>query len=148
MPIDIVLLGFTVNIFNATMINRSIFLFSEYDISILFSLSFLFGTMLYALGMFINIYHDYYILNEKTRRQGIYFIPNSFLFNYISCPNYFGEMIEWFGFAIASRNSSAFLFTISTFANLFPRALSHNKWYREKFKEYPKNIKAIIPYII
>ena len=33
-------------------------------------------------------------------------------------------------------------------ANLFPRALSHHKWYKEKFSDYPKNRKAIIPGII
>ena len=148
MPIDIVIMAFTFNIFNATMINRSIFLFSEYNSQIFFTRSFYFGSLLYFLGMFINLYHDYYILNEKKKRNGNYFIPKSFLFNYISCPNYLGEIIEWIGFAIASQNSCAFLFAISTFSNLFPRALTHNEWYRAKFKEYPNNIKAIIPYLI
>ena len=31
---------------------------------------------------------------------------------------------------------------------LFPRALAHHKWYQEKFNDYPKSRKAIIPGII
>ncbi|NCX34980.1 MAG: hypothetical protein EBX23_06415, partial [Proteobacteria bacterium] len=30
----------------------------------------------------------------------------------------------------------------------FPRALAHHKWYQEKFSDYPKSRKAIIPGII
>jgi len=40
------------------------------------------------------------------------------------------------------------VFLIWVIANLFPRALSHHKWYKEKFSDYPKNRKAIIPGII
>ena len=40
------------------------------------------------------------------------------------------------------------VFFIWTIANLSPRALATHKWYLEKFEEYPKNRKAIIPFII
>ncbi|MHA1855496.1 MAG: hypothetical protein ACTSWX_09125 [Promethearchaeota archaeon] len=30
---------------------------------------------------------------------------------------------------------------------MVPRAYSHHHWYLEKFPEYPKNRKAIFPYI-
>jgi 3-oxo-5-alpha-steroid 4-dehydrogenase 1 len=49
------------------------------------------------------------------------------LFEYISCPNYFGEIVEWLGFAIASGTFSGLVFAISTFSNLFPRALEYYK---------------------
>ena len=70
------------------------------------------------------------------------------MYNYISCPNYFGEMIEWLGFSIMTLSLPALVFFIWTVANLFPRALATHNWYRKEFSEYPENRKAIIPYII
>lgn len=148
MPIDIVLMGSTFNFFNSIMINRSIFIFSDYTVENVYNFTFLFGCSIFLIGMYINIYHDYYILSEKKRLNGAYFIPDVFLFNYICSPNYLGEIIEWIGFAIATKTLSGMIFFISTFSNLFPRAISHLKWYREKFKEFPKNRKAIIPFLI
>ena len=36
---------------------------------------------------------------------------------------------------------------VFTFANLAPRAWSHHKWYRKKFPDYPKQRRAVIPFI-
>jgi 3-oxo-5-alpha-steroid 4-dehydrogenase 1 len=148
LPIDIALMGSTFNFFNATMINRSIFYFSDYTLENLMSPIFGLGCLLYGIGMYINIYHDYYILREKKRLNGAYFIPEEFLFKYICSPNYFGEIIEWIGFALATRTVSGLVFSISTFSNLFPRAISHKRWYQEKFKEFPKNRRAIVPFLV
>ena len=52
------------------------------------------------------------------------------------------------GWAILTWSVSGIVFLIWVIANLFPRALSHHKWYKEKFSDYPKNRKAIIPGII
>jgi hypothetical protein len=70
------------------------------------------------------------------------------LFRYISCPNLLGELIEWLGFAILCWNLPALTFFIWTSANLIPRALSHHRWYKEKFNNYPPERKAIIPFLV
>lgn len=148
MPIEITLLGSTFCIFNATMQNRSIFLFSDYSLSSILNPQAIIGLFLFVLGMYLNIYHDYLMIKLRKGADG-YIIPNGFLFKYVSCPNYLGEMIEWIGFALFCQTFSAWIFVISTFSNLFPRALKYHKWYNEKFgDEYPKDRKAIIPYII
>ena len=67
---------------------------------------------------------------------------------YISAPNYFGEIIEWIGWAVLTWSISGLVFALWTIANLFPRALAHHRWCRKKFADYPKNRKAIIPGII
>ena len=46
-------------------------------------------------------------------------------------------MITW-----TTAGLSFFLFS---FANLFPRAFSHHRWYRETFEDYPEDRKAILP---
>ena len=75
-------------------------------------------------------------------------IPNAFLYRYVSSPNYLGEIIEWLGWAILTWSVSGVVFLIWVIANLFPRAIAHHNWYKNKFKDYPKNRKAIIPKLI
>ncbi|MBK7956741.1 MAG: DUF1295 domain-containing protein [Bacteroidetes bacterium] len=72
-----------------------------------------------------------------------YYIPRGFLYRYISSPNYFGEMIEWIGFAVMSWSPAAAVFALWTIANLLPRAFANHRWYQEKFEDYPKERKAI-----
>ncbi|GIQ98336.1 MAG: hypothetical protein CM15mP4_1730 [Candidatus Neomarinimicrobiota bacterium] len=36
-------------------------------------------------------------------------------------------------------------FALWTIFNLLPRALKHHAWYKDKFSDYPKDRKAIIP---
>ena len=77
---------------------------------------------------------------------------------YISGANFFGEIIEWFGFALASNFSlSSITFLIFTIANLAPRAGQHHDWYLNKFQkksnrstkfqQYPKDRTALIPFV-
>lgn len=62
--------------------------------------------------------------------------------------NFFGEIVEWTGFAIASQAPVAFAFAFFTFCNIGPRALEHHRWYQNQFVDYPKNRKALIPFFM
>jgi protein-S-isoprenylcysteine O-methyltransferase Ste14 len=103
------------------------------------------GLLVFAVGMYINRTADTTLLNLRKPGETGYKIPYGGLYEYISCPNYFGEMVEWTGFAISAWSLPAFSFAIWTVANLAPRAVLHHKWYLEKFPDYPKNRNALIP---
>ena len=75
-------------------------------------------------------------------------VPQKGLFKYISCPNFFGEIVEWLGFAIMTWSPAGLAFFLWTFFNLVPRALSHHKWYKRTFKDYPSERKAVFPFIL
>lgn len=105
------------------------------------------GVGLFFLGMIINQRSDNHLLNLRKENTG-YAIPTAGMFKWISCPNYFGEIIEWTGFAIAAGSLPAASFAIWTAANLVPRALNHHDWYHEKFEDYPKDRKAVIPFVV
>ncbi len=63
-----------------------------------------------------------------------YAIPYGGFFEFVSSPHYFGELMEWTGFCIASNFSLAsFSFVVWTAANLVPRAIHTHKWYIETF---------------
>ncbi len=109
----------------------------------------LLGLIIFFTGLIININSDNKLIGLRLKiEENKYVIPNGGLFNYISCPNFFGELIEWLGFAIITLNLGSLSFFIWTFINLVPRAISHHKWYKDNFKDYPKNRKAIIPKLL
>lgn len=106
----------------------------------------LIGIGVFTAGMLINHVTDSKLIALRKEQKG-YQIPRKWLFEYISCPNHFGEIVEWIGFAIVAWTLPAMTFAIWTFCNLVPRALNHHDWYREKFEEYPKNRKAVFPFL-
>ncbi|MFN3939747.1 MAG: DUF1295 domain-containing protein [Chitinophagales bacterium] len=105
------------------------------------------GILLFLTGMFINLKADNTLIHLRSNGDG-YVIPQGWLFRYISCPNHFGEIMEWTGFAMIAWNFPALSFAIWTFTNLMPRAINHHIWYKQTFPHYPTQRKAVIPYII
>ena len=154
-PLEITLMAFTFCFFNAIMINRSIFcLIKDYGDE--FLLNYIFGLAIFLLGIYINIHSDYSMIKQRNANQdenNKYIIPRGFMYELISCPNYFGELTEWLGFFILSNSFSGLVFFISTFANLLPRAIQYHQWYKNKFKEEfatDKDLiqrKAIVPFL-
>jgi 3-oxo-5-alpha-steroid 4-dehydrogenase 1 len=104
------------------------------------------GIMIFFAGFMINNIADAKLIALRKQGNG-YQIPKGWLFEHISCPNHFGEIVEWMGFAIIARNPAALSFAIWTCCNLGPRAKNHHDWYRETFEDYPENRKVVIPYI-
>ena len=144
-PIFIVLSAFTFNIVNG--------LFNGYHIYLnvpetnLFEFNIVIGALVFFVGMSINITSDNKLISLRKEKMG-YKIPQGKLFKYVSCPNYLGEIIEWLGFFIIVPSLASLSFFLWTSFNLIPRSINHHKWYNNKFKNYPKNRKAIIPFFL
>ena len=109
---------------------------------------FIFGMILMITGLVINIHSDNVLRNLRKPGETGYKIPYGGMYRWISAPNYFGEITEWCGFALAAWTSAALSFAVFSFSNLFPRALAHHRWYLKNFENYPKDRKAIIPGIL
>ena len=107
----------------------------------------LIGFIIFIIGLYINISSDNTLIKLRTNQKG-YVIPKGGLFNYVSCPNFFGEIIEWLGFAIMTLNLGSISFLIWTICNLIPRSKAHHNWYKENFEKYPSKRKAVIPYLL
>lgn len=106
------------------------------------------GAVVFLAGYVINKYHDKLLLDLRKNSDGGYLIPRGGLFRYVSCPNFFGEIITWVGFLIVTQSIAALTFLVWTMVNLIPRALDHHKWYLKEFEDYPKQRKAVIPYLL
>ena len=123
---------------------------SENWINDLYAPHFLLGVVMFIFGWYINVSSDLTLINlRKGPEDKKYYIPTGGVFELVSGANFFGEIVEWTGFAVASGFARAPLaFAVFTFANLAPRAMQHHEWYRDKFKDaYPKQRRGLIPYI-
>jgi len=147
MPLSVAAMAFGFNLLNAYINARWLSELGTYADDWLSSPAFIIGTLIFAVGFIVNIHSDR-ILFRLRRASRDYGIPHGGMYRYVSCPNYLGEIVEWIGWAIAAWSPAGLAFAFFTAANLAPRAISHHRWYRERFPDYPPERKALIPFIL
>ena len=145
MPWAIVLMAISFNLVNAGLNGYYLANLESYTAENFTTWNFYLGVALFLTGFIINQISDNILIHLRKPGETEYKIPTGFLFKYISCPNHFGELVQWAGFALIAWNFPATTFFIWTAANLIPRALKHHKWYKSHFEEYPKSRKAFLP---
>ena len=152
MPFGIMAMGMVFNTLNALMQGGWIFYLAPqqgyYDDW--FSKPYIYiGTAVFLFGFITNLHSDYIIRHLRKPGDTKHYIPKGGMFRYVSSANYFGEFMEWVGFAIASWSWSGVIFAWWTFANLAPRANSLYKRYEKEFGEEFSSLgrKRIIPFI-
>lgn len=148
MPVVIMFSAMGFNLMNGFSMGYFMANFATYDNTWFTTPQFIVGFSIFLLGMIINWEADHRLIHLRKPGETGYKIPQGGFFRWVSCPNLMGEIIEWGGFAILMWSLPGVSFFIWTFANLAPRAMSHHKWYLEKFEDYPKTRKAVIPGIL
>ncbi|XP_076972934.1 3-oxo-5-alpha-steroid 4-dehydrogenase 1 isoform X1 [Tamandua tetradactyla] len=141
-------LAFVFCAFNGYLQGTYLSRYAAYDEGWVTGPRFLAGFILWLMGMLINIHSDHTLRNLRKPGETGYKIPRGGLFEYVTAANYFGEVIEWFGFAIASWSIQGMAFAVFTFSFLLGRAKQHHQWYLEKFEDYPKCRKILIPFLV
>ncbi|KAH9916845.1 3-oxo-5-alpha-steroid 4-dehydrogenase-domain-containing protein [Amylocystis lapponica] len=133
------------------------------------------GVALWAGGLAGNILHDEVLLDlrRSARAKGKarddkhkgaqehYAVPHGYLYALVSYPNYLCEWCEWIGFALAAAPlpslaslpallaslSPPWLFVLSEVLLMLPRAYKGHQWYLRRFPDYPKERKAVVPFV-
>jgi 3-oxo-5-alpha-steroid 4-dehydrogenase 1 len=161
MPLAVMFMGIAFNILNAMMQGYWIF-FESYkqnyhvlglsytDVAWLWSPQFIIGVIIFFFGFYVNLRSDYIIRHlRKSDEDTKHYLPEGFMFEYVTSANYFGELMEWLGFAILTWSISGLVFFIWTFANLVPRANAIYQHYKEEFGEIMerKHLKRVFPFI-
>lgn len=151
MPLGIVVMGMCFNTLNALMQGGWIFFMSpEGYYTDWFSQPYIYvGGVLFLTGMAVNLHSDRIIRNLRKPGDTGHYIPRGGMFRYVSSANYFGELLEWTGFAVASWSWAGAVFAWWTFANLAPRADSLRRRYEREFGEEFTRLhrKRILPFI-
>lgn len=148
MPVSLMLMGFILNCGNSYINGRWLFyLAPDYSTAWLYDPRFIAGAIIFVSGWAINVQSDAITLRLRKSGGEEYRIPYGGLFRWVSCPNYLGEIMEWTGWAIATWSLPGLVFALWTISNLAPRAWSHHKWFKEKFSDYPKERRALLPLV-
>ncbi|CAL1289523.1 unnamed protein product [Larinioides sclopetarius] len=74
--------------------------------------------------------------------------PFTWLFNFVSCPNYTYEVMAWVAFTVMTNSMPAGLFATAGFYQMAVWALGKHRNYKKEFSKYPKGRKAILPFIL
>ena len=148
MPVAIAAMAFCFNVFNAWINARWISEAGAYPSGWLVDPRFLAGAAVFLAGFFANVRADRRLMALRGPGETGYKIPRGGLYEYVSSPNYLGEIVEWLGWAVATWSLPGLAFAVYTIANLGPRALQHHAWYRRTFPDYPPRRKALVPFVL
>ena len=152
MPLAIMLMGVTFNLINGMLQGGGLYWFPNPDFAegttYLLRWNVLPGIALFLTGMAINLHSDHVIRHLRQPGDTRHYLPSRGLYRYVTSANYFGELLEWTGFAMAAATPVAWVFPIWTAANLVPRAHAIHKRYRQEFGDAAVGRrKRVIPFI-
>ena len=151
MPIAIMLMGITFNVINGLLIGTSLFVFPpppfNEGIAYLAHPTAILGIAIFFVGMAINLHSDHVIRHLRQPGDTRHYLPQKGFYRYVTSANYFGELVEWTGFALLCSTPAAWLFVVWTAANLIPRAAAIHRHYREEFGEAVGTRKRVIPFV-
>lgn len=147
-PVFVASLAFSFCSLNGYIQARYLTKYAHYETSWLTNPCFVIGVLFFLTGMAINIHSDHILRNLRKPGETGYKIPTGGMFTYVSGANFLGEIIEWSGFALACWSLPGLAFLCFTVCNIGPRAIHHHNWYLQKFEDYPKSRKALIPFVL
>lgn len=137
MPLSIMMMGIFFNVINGIMQGGGLFWFPipayAQGASYLLRWNAIVGIIVFLFGMIVNWHSDYVIRHLRQPGDTRHYLPQAGFYRYVTSANYFGELVEWIGFAIAAANPAAWVFALWTGANLIPRAHAIHRKYHEEF---------------
>ncbi len=151
MPLGIVAMGAVFNVINALMQGGwLLYIAPEGFYDDWFSKPYIYvGTLIFFAGMAINIHSDHIIRSLRKEGDTKHYIPKGGAFKFVNSANYFGEILEWVGYAIASWSIAGVVFVWWSAANLVPRSAALYRRYERDFGAEFTSLKRkrILPFI-
>lgn len=150
MPVVIMLMAIVFNLINASIQGGWILYLSPIDMYTrhwLQTPQFIIGVVLFFTGFGINLHSDHIIRLLRKPGDTRHYLPEKGLYKYVTSANYFGEIVEWIGFAVLTWSFAGAVFAIWTCANLVPRANAIYLKYKSEFGDRVGSRKRIIPFI-
>jgi len=108
---------------------------------------FVLGTIAFFAGFCLCAWSDLHLRSLRSGSSKRYVVPERGPFSLVASPNYAGEIVMWIGWACATWSLAGLAVAAVTAANLVPRARRNLRWYRERFPDYPRGRKALIPFV-
>ncbi|KAF2296242.1 hypothetical protein GH714_037011 [Hevea brasiliensis] len=105
------------------------------------------GIVLFLIGIIGNFYHHYLLSKLRSKNDKEYKIPRGGLFDLVTCPHYLFEILGFWGVSFISQTLYSFSFAFGTTIYLLGRSYATRRWYLSKFEDFPKNVKALVPFV-
>ncbi len=150
MPVAIMCMGIVFNLLNGYMQGYWLFHLApadDYTTEWLYSLPFVIGIVLFFVGMGINWHSDHVIRHLREPGDTKHYLPQKGMYRYVTSANYFGEIVEWAGFALLTCSWAGAVFLWWSIANLVPRANAIWHRYREEFGAEMGSRKRVFPFM-
>jgi 3-oxo-5-alpha-steroid 4-dehydrogenase 1 len=113
-------------VLNGYVQSRTLAQYTSFSTPLMKNTRVLVGALIFFIGMGINIHSDHLLRSLRKGKDGGYKIPRGGMFNFVSGANYFGESVEWTGYALACWNVPASCFALFTVVNLGSRAIQYH----------------------
>jgi 3-oxo-5-alpha-steroid 4-dehydrogenase 1 len=151
--LTVILVGWAVTALHGYFHAEYVTRLHEYTTEWLHDPRFVAGFTIYYVSYGLNLYSDSIIRNLRTREEiesGVktYRIPQGGLFRWVTNPSYLTELCAWAGFALCTWSLAGVFVLVVSIGNLVPRAFATQRWYRQRFPDYPRERKALIPYLL
>ena len=124
--------------------------FGRYGTDWLTDPRFLLGLAIYLCGFALLVHSESVVRNLRDKNNpgaAEYRIPFGGGFRFVTSPAYLGELTAWTGFAILTWALPGVAILLITAGNLIPRARDTQRWYKERFADYPSDRKALVPFL-
>ncbi|KAG5237926.1 steroid alpha-reductase DET [Salix suchowensis] len=105
------------------------------------------GLMLFLIGISGNFYHHCLLSKLRSKKDKEYRVPEGGLFDLVICPHYLFEILGILGISLTAQTLYAFAFSVGTTLYLMGRSYSSRRWYLSQFKDFPKDVKALVPFV-
>lgn len=109
------------------------------------------GLCLWLTGQFGNFYSHQklrQLRQSSSNLENKLVLPYGFLFDYVSCPHYFFEILSWVGFSLLCKFACCYCFAALTILILIVWGNRRHERYRKLFPKYPKQRRAVIPFFL
>lgn len=100
-PATVFLMALVFCLINGHLQGRALTEHRTYPVSWLWDPRFVVGMACFVAGLLINVQADTILINLRKPGETGYKIPRGGMFEYVSGANFFGETLEWTGFALA-----------------------------------------------
>jgi 3-oxo-5-alpha-steroid 4-dehydrogenase 1 len=149
MSLSVVLAGFVLNLAFGYLNGRWLFtLGPARGVDWLADPRFVGGALLFFGGFALCATSDRILRRLRRPGERRYVIPTGGGYRFVSSPNYLGEILMWLGWSAATWSLAGLAIAAVSAANLVPRALRNHRWYRERFPDYPRERRALIPFLL
>lgn len=103
--------------------------------------------LFFSYGNLMQYQSHTFLASLRRENDKKYHLPKGGWFEYITCPHYLAEILIYFSLFLSSMTLTNGLLLFFVILNLISSACDTYDWYCDKFPDFPKERRILIPYL-